>query len=247
MTLCICDYFKRCHFHDLPLPEPGWTPIRSGKSDSKPSGNYKRRLKLKVDAISGNYWLKELQQQRVLFQKLIVDNGIEVIWLELHPPAKMSIDYKWANMLAQTIWQHIQVEQMMSWLSTLGGGYSALGEQFERCAENAGKISQTQLKIGLHLGNPFLQARCKLFYSISLIQRGKLRHAKHLIRRQYKFAKTCRETDRRLLRMCRGIWLRLQFEYHKRYSYELANKKVISLVLYKNADHALCDDWRNLA
>ncbi|XP_068141754.1 uncharacterized protein F58A4.6-like [Drosophila tropicalis] len=238
MILCICDYFKCCHFYVLPLPEPGRTAIRSGKCDLKPSGKYKRRLKLQVDAISGNYMLKELQQQRVLLKRLILDYGIEVIWLELHPPAKLSIDYKWAQMLAHTIWQHIEVERMMSWLSTLGGGYSALGEQFEKCAENAGKISQRQLL--------FFKRVADSFYSISLIQRGKLRHAKHLIRHQYEFAKTCRETDRRLLRMCRGIWLRLQFEYHKRYSNQLANKKVISLVLYKNADHALCDDCTNL-
>ncbi|EDW75082.1 uncharacterized protein Dwil_GK19894 [Drosophila willistoni] len=229
MTLCISDYWQHRHFYVLPPPEPGWIAIKSPDTANQHdggSGKQRRRLKLQVDAITGNYWLKELKQQRVLVQRLILDNGVDVIWLEFHPPDKDTIDYKWADMLAYTIWEHIEVEHMMSWLSTLGGGFSALGEQFERCAETAGKISLKQLNIGLRLGDPFLQARCKLYYSISLIQRGKLRHAKHLIRNQYQFAKANEEADRRLIRMCRGIWLRLQFEYHERS--KLAEQKDIS-------------------
>lgn len=68
----------------------------------------------------------------------------------------------------------------------------------------------------MRLGDPFLQSRCKLFYSISLIQIGKLRAAKHLIRQQYAFALTEKEKDVRLLNMCKGIWLRLQYEYQQR-------------------------------
>lgn len=68
----------------------------------------------------------------------------------------------------------------------------------------------------MRLGDPFLQARCKLYYSISLIQRGHLRPAKHLIRAQYSFARQHVETDGRLVRMCQGIWLRLRYEYEQR-------------------------------
>lgn len=57
------------------------------------------------------------------------------------PPEHDTIDYKWADMLAHTIWEHIEVEHLMSWLSTLGGGFSALGEQFERCV--SGTITHT--------------------------------------------------------------------------------------------------------
>lgn len=39
-------------------------------------------------------------------------------------------------MLTHTLWEKIEVDYLMSWLSTLGGGYSALGEQFSRCVSN---------------------------------------------------------------------------------------------------------------
>lgn len=73
-----------------------------------------------------------------------------------------------------------------------------------------------QLNLGMRLDDPYLQSRCKLFYSISLIQRGHLRAAKYLIRQQYIFAQKEQEKDIRLLNMCKGIWLRLQHEYEQR-------------------------------
>lgn len=36
-------------------------------------------------------------------------------------------------MLAVLLWDKIETEYMMSWLSTLGGAFSALGEQFSAC------------------------------------------------------------------------------------------------------------------
>ncbi|KAH8250589.1 hypothetical protein KR038_001649 [Drosophila bunnanda] len=208
LTVCVCDYWKRCHFHNRPKPEAG-DPC---SQTTKPL----RRLTIEVDAINGNYYLREFLQQRVMGERLKKLHGVQLIWLEFHPPERDTIDYRWAHILAHTLWEHIEVEHLMSWLSTLGGGFSALGEQFERCAETAGKISLQQLKIGLRLGDPFLQARCKLYYSISLIQRGQLRVAKHLIREQYAFARVNVEKDVRLVRMCHGIWHRLTYEYEQR-------------------------------
>lgn len=36
-------------------------------------------------------------------------------------------------MIARKLWEKIETDYLMSWLSTLGGGYSALGEQFSNC------------------------------------------------------------------------------------------------------------------
>ncbi|XP_034119579.1 uncharacterized protein F58A4.6 [Drosophila albomicans] len=201
LTVCVSDYWQHRHYFNQ---QPANSPVR--------------RLSLQLDAITANYLLRELLQQKVLAQKLQQNDGVELLWLALSPPERDTIDYKWGEMLRHTIWEHVEVEHLMSWLSTLGGGFSALGEQFERCAETAGKISLQQLTIGLRLGDPFLQARCKLYYSISLIQRGQLRQAKHLIRSQHRFALQFKEYDQRLMRMCLGIWLRLRFEYEERRS-----------------------------
>ncbi|XP_039959304.1 uncharacterized protein F58A4.6 [Bactrocera tryoni] len=175
-----------------------------------------KRLYIEIDGINAFYLLRELQQLTQLRLQLNTNpamRGIDIFWLQLRPPTKEVIDYKWNRILSHTLWEHIEVEYLMSWLSTLGGGYSALGEQFSKCAEVAGKISLRQFNIGLRLGDPFLQARCKLYYSISLIQTGQLRKAKYIIREQYKFAKKQKEFDGRLVKMCHGIWLRLQYEY----------------------------------
>ncbi|XP_017094444.1 uncharacterized protein F58A4.6 [Drosophila bipectinata] len=207
MIVCVSDYWQRCHFLNRPDRQAG---------DSCHNGKTVRRLVIQLDAINGNYYLREMVQQTALADRLKRVHGVQLVWLQFHPPERDTIDYKWADMLAHTLWEHIEVEHLMSWLSTLGGGFSALGEQFGKCAETAGKISLQQLKIGMRLGDPFLQARCKLYYSISLIQRGHLRSAKHLIRQQYAFARHHVEADGRLVRMCQGIWLRLQYEYEQR-------------------------------
>ncbi|XP_017016217.1 uncharacterized protein F58A4.6 [Drosophila takahashii] len=208
LVICVCDYWQRCHFHNRPNREAG--------DSCPPASKSLRRLCIQVDAINGNYYLREFLEQKQLAESLRRQHGVQLVWLSLEPPEKDTVDYRFADILAHTLWEHIEVEHLMSWLSTLGGGFSALGEQFERCAETAGKISLQQLKIGLRLGDPFLQARCKLYFSISLIQRGQLRTAKHLIREQYAFASRNAEKDVRLVRMCLGIWQRLSYEYEQR-------------------------------
>lgn len=71
-----------------------------------------------------------------------------------------------------------------------------------------------QMKLGLRSGDPSIISRCKLYYSISLIQKGRLRAAKNLILKQYEYAKEEKQTgDERLYKMCHGIWLKLQYSY----------------------------------
>ncbi|XP_022223978.2 uncharacterized protein F58A4.6-like [Drosophila obscura] len=214
LTVCVCDYWRRRYYYNCSPLNAHTTPTKVASACRAKSKL--RRLRLKMNAINGNYYLREFVQQRVLAFRLQNNHGVELIWLEFKPPERDTIDYKWAKILAHTIWEHIEVENLMSWLSTLGGGFSALGEQFERYSKTAGRISLQQLKIGVRLGDPFLQARCKLYFSISLIQRGHLRAAKHLIRDQHQFARVHREKDQRLVRMCHGIWMRLMYEYKQR-------------------------------
>lgn len=72
-----------------------------------------------------------------------------------------------------------------------------------------------QLKIALKSGDPSVVARCKLYYSISLIQKGYLRAAKQMVLAQYSLAK-CDLSDDRVYKMCHGIWLKLQHSYYLR-------------------------------
>uniref|UniRef100_A0A1A9ZID0 Uncharacterized protein n=1 Tax=Glossina pallidipes TaxID=7398 RepID=A0A1A9ZID0_GLOPL len=175
-----------------------------------------RRFKTEINGITYFYLHKELvlftEYRKILYTHLAT-KGVQLLYLQIVLPSKQIIDWKWNAMLTRKLYEKVETDYLMSWLSTLGGGFSALGEQFSRCAEVAGKISMRQLYIGIHLGDPFLQARCKLYYSVSLLQIGKLRSAKYIIKQQYHFALCHKDVDGRLLKMCKGIWQRLQYEY----------------------------------
>lgn len=61
------------------------------------------------------------------------------------------------------------------------------------------------------LGDPTTVARCKLYLSLSLIQRGSLLLARRIILEQYNIAKNSNFVDARLINMCKGIWSKLQY------------------------------------
>lgn len=83
-----------------------------------------------------------------------------------------------------------------------------------------------QMKLGLKSDNPSIISRCKLYYSISLIQKGKLRAAKTIILEEYKHAKDERNGgDDRLYKMCHGIWLKLQYTNAMRRQKRLQSKR----------------------
>lgn len=108
-----------------------------------------------------------------------------------------------------------ELEYIMSWLSTLGGAFSCLGDDAIRFADIAGKISVKQFNIAITMGDPITISKCKLYYAISLIQLGKLKKAKYILRAEYKFALTQIENDKRLVRMCLGIWEKLKYSYYQ--------------------------------
>ncbi|GAB0087851.1 uncharacterized protein DMENIID0001_022050 [Sergentomyia squamirostris] len=136
--------------------------------------------------------------------------------VKVRDPERNFIDYSGCWIACQIAWERAELDNLLSWFSTLGGAYSSLGDDFEYCAKTAGQISMKQLKIALKLGDPHTISRCKLYYSISLIQRGHLRAAKYLIREQYASAVSSSTPDERLVRMCLGIWAKLQYTYDQR-------------------------------
>lgn len=107
--------------------------------------------------------------------------------------------------------EYIELDHAMSWLSTLGGAFSAYGENSNFHADVAGKISLYQLRLALRIGDPLTVARCKLYFSLALIQKGYLNKAKYLIKKQYIIAKKLEEVDCRLIKMCLGIWSKLKY------------------------------------
>lgn len=79
-------------------------------------------------------------------------------------------------------------------------------------ARVAGKISVEQLRIAMKLGDEIIITQCKLYFSLSLIQRGYCKGAKKIILEQYHALKNKRVVDKKTLNMCKGIWARLKYE-----------------------------------
>lgn len=138
--------------------------------------------------------------------------------VRLAEPVHHIMDVGWNNRLQILIEERCELDYMMAWLSTLGGAYSALGDNFQHCAETAGKISGQQLKIALKLGDPITASKCMVYYAISLVQRGYWQQTAHLIRQQYRYAKSLPENvrDVRLINMCKGVWAKLQYVHSQR-------------------------------
>ncbi|XP_032671895.1 uncharacterized protein LOC116844472 [Odontomachus brunneus] len=151
---------------------------------------------------------------RWLHVKLHDRKCVQIIFIRLRMPRRQFLDYKWNERLTQMVLERQEADHTMSWLSTLGGAFSALGEEFEHCAKMAGKISVRQFELALRLDNPLLVARCRLYSALSLIQRGYFRAPRYIIKQIYKFA--LEEKDWRLQNMCHGIWAKLQY-CHKQY------------------------------
>lgn len=143
-------------------------------------------------------------------------SGIMEFSMKLVYPHKQVIDFAWNERLERLVIERRELDNAMSWLSTLGGAFSALGEEFKHCAEIAGRISVQQFSIALRLGDPVTVARCKLYFALSLVQTGRLGPASRIVEQQYHLALSAPVLDTRLISICLGIWAKLKYEYHKR-------------------------------
>lgn len=151
----------------------------------------------------------------------------QTILIRLRAPKKQFLDYRWSEKLMQMVIERQEADHAMSWLSTLGGAFSALGEEFEHCAKMAGKISVKQFELAMRLDNPLLVARCELYAALSFIQRGYFATPKSMIQKIYKFA--LKEKDVRLQNMCQGVWAKLRYNYKQ---YRQQKKSLLLKILH---------------
>ncbi|CAF4802901.1 unnamed protein product [Pieris macdunnoughi] len=129
--------------------------------------------------------------------------------LILEPPDKEILDYAWNERVSYLVWSKIEIENAFAWLSTLGGAYSALGDYFEHCAEEAGRISVRQYRLSQMLGDESLAARSKLYSALAFAQTGNLKLSRQIVRKVAEFARST--NDKRLNRMCQGVWAKLKY------------------------------------
>ncbi|KAK4878186.1 hypothetical protein RN001_010692 [Aquatica leii] len=176
------------------------------------------KVEISADGILVHYFLRELRYgsyyRRGFIEKYFKKywNGA-IVQVILLPVNKEIIDYKWNYRMDYLVRERCELEHTLSWLSTLGGAFSALGDYFVNCAETAGKISLNQLKLAVRLNDPNIVSRCRLYLSLSLIQRRRFKLARSIVYNEYVVAKNSSIVDFRLINMCRGIWCKLKYDY----------------------------------
>lgn len=140
--------------------------------------------------------------------------GIRSVSLFLSPrwPVYIYIDYAFSKRVLSLSRQRLDLEVAMAWLSTLGGGFSALGDYFSSAAEKAGRISLAQMKLAEGMGDPIIVSKSWIWFSLSLIQKGKIDMARWIVIMQLRFSRTkAGNTDPRLKRMCKGVLARIKY------------------------------------
>ncbi|CAB3365411.1 Hypothetical predicted protein [Cloeon dipterum] len=113
-------------------------------------------------------------------------------------PTIFFLDKAWGRRMEYLAREREEVEHAFSWLSTLGGAFSALGDNYGHCAVMAGKISWAQLRLAIRMGDPIMKSRCYLFLAISIAQQGHLKKAKNIVR-LVKKSQPC------LVSICQGV------------------------------------------
>ncbi|KAL4098190.1 hypothetical protein QTP88_022838 [Uroleucon formosanum] len=175
-------------------------------------------LECVIKALANSNTLKRSVVRRMNSVASVDNNNIVVGFndVRLVTPDKYRLPYTWCELYEKTDTEYRELENIMAWLSTLGGAFSSLGDQTEHCAIVAGNISLQQLRIAMRIGDPLTAARCKLYAAISLMQRGFHKQAKLIVQSQYIFIKSQLVVDERLIKMCCGVWTKLRYEWNRK-------------------------------
>ncbi|XP_048590134.1 uncharacterized protein LOC5510176 isoform X5 [Nematostella vectensis] len=137
--------------------------------------------------------------------------NIRIILTPSIMPISIHPDLKWSKRLLSLVLVYMQLFDVMAWLSTLGGAYSSLGDHCTSFSVKAGITSVKQLLVARKLGNPLLESQCQVFLAMSLVQRGFLKKARHIIRQQYRCAVSNGIRDTKLIASCQAIWNRIRY------------------------------------
>ncbi|XP_071110866.1 uncharacterized protein [Haliotis cracherodii] len=179
------------------------------------SRRFRRRF---LKFLARTYGFKACNYERIDFSDLICDQFLTVPYMvdvvAVWPNQR--IDYPWGKRICGLAVKRMLCEEGMAWLSTLGGGYSALGDYFQVHAVTAGQVSLKQFRVAMELGDPIMAAKCRIFWAQSRLQLGCFKECKKIVRRQYLFAHHANIRDDRLINMCLAVWGRLKYLYQLR-------------------------------
>ena len=73
--------------------------------------------------------------------------GISCVHIVITEPLKQEVDFKSCDIVSRKLWEQIEMEDALHWLSTLGGAYSNLGENSFNFVSCLGKLKVKTLLI----------------------------------------------------------------------------------------------------
>jgi adenylate cyclase class IV len=197
----------------------------------------RKRMRIPSEAVFGLFYLLDTNAEyrlnfvRNWINKILADKNL---LLNLHMfESKDKLDSLGNKMSSILLWEFIELEDALHWLSTLGGAFSNLGEHDQAFAKRAGENAQKQLIVATKFGDPMVVAKCWLFVAMSLMQQKIFYNAKIIVRNVYAH---CRHKSMKnlvgtgkLVVMCRGIWARLCYEASKESTEDMNNSEEIEV------------------
>lgn len=139
-----------------------------------------------------------------------------VLRIRMTKPVVRFIDYESCYIINKILWEFIELDDALHWLSTLGGAFSNLGEHSQGFAEKAGENAWKQLVVAQKYGDKTVIAKCWLFIAMSCMQRREFEKSRTIVKRIFKQmqAKGVRDLvgSSKIRTICRGIWARLLYE-----------------------------------
>lgn len=83
------------------------------------------------DGINLHYFLNELKvsqnYRKIVIRNVKLKNGLII---QIKPPKREILDYEWNYKILQLVFFAAEFDNIFSWMSTLGGAFSSLGDQF---------------------------------------------------------------------------------------------------------------------
>ncbi|CAL8071423.1 unnamed protein product [Calicophoron daubneyi] len=131
-----------------------------------------------------------------------------------------SIDMAFWEVVALRLYKYTILYEAMAWFSTLGGGFSCLGEKSFGAAEIAGKISLIQFRLATEMHSAVIMAKARLWFAQSLMQQGHLSQSANILKSIHRHWKPLMHSDtpaeERIDLMALGLWERLRYLWHQR-------------------------------
>lgn len=104
------------------------------------------------DGINLHYFLNELKVAQN-YRKIVIRNiklNKNGVLIQISPPKREILDYEWNYKILQLVFFAAEFDNIFSWMSTLGGAFSSLGDQFSHFVSYCSLIIQVSTNLSVN-------------------------------------------------------------------------------------------------